>query len=79
MCDWRQIGILLTDPLPKLISRLLPAHKTAKDGEAVQINMEDSQQLQRILLEGICSGSVRKPEDVQQLIRCTFVCHHVSD
>lgn len=79
MCDWRQIAILLTDPLPKLTSRLLPVQAGARDEGELMITTENSQQMQRILLEGMCSGSVQMPEDVQRLIQSTFVCHHVSD
>lgn len=72
------IGSLITAPLPRLVSRLLPLDSTAAGDENAMIVTADSLQMQRILLEGICCGSVGRVEDVECLLKNTFVFHHVS-
>lgn len=78
LSDWQIIGGLVTAPLPRLISCLVPLDDAAFGDENVVVDTKNSLQMQRMLLEGICCGSVARVEDVEGLLKSTFVFLHVS-
>lgn len=73
--EWNAICTLITEPVPKLESRLL---EDASDPEAQHAqqrkdqNQDPSRHLERLLLESVASSTVSSSQDVHDLLWCTF-------
>ena len=76
--EWNAICKLITEPVPKLKSRLLEESTVTEDAAAQQGQQGKEQKddqgrhLERLLLESIASTAVTSSQDVHDLLRCTF-------